>query len=84
MEKFHALLRTHISNNTDIDLDTLELIQISLPILKAKNTGIVRIEHADHVKMVLRYLTELCQGNMFQTDPTLSAMVQDNTMEWDS
>jgi len=85
MESFHKILRNTIEAETEINLEKLELIQISLPFLKIGSSGIVRIEKSDHVKVVLRYLTELCQGNMFQADPTLSAAsVQDNlTMEWD-
>ena len=85
MEEFHKILRNTIEAETELDLEKLELIQISLPFLKIGSSGIVRIEKSDHVKVVLRYLTELCQGNMFQADPTLSAAsVQDNlTMEWD-
>ena len=66
-----------------MDLDKLELIQISLPFLKAERSGKVMIERSDQVKMVLRYLTELCQGDMFSVDPTLAAQTQKNcTMEW--
>jgi len=84
MEQFHSLMRNFIKTDIKIDLEALELIQISLPIMKAGRAGIVRFESCDHVKVVLRYMTELCQGNMFQADPTLSALVQDNTMEWDN
>ena len=84
MEQFHSLMRNFIKTDIKIDLEALELIQISLPIMKAGRAGIVRFESSDHVKVVLRYMTELCQGNMFQADPTLSALVQDNTMEWDN
>jgi len=84
MEQFHHILRNFIKSDIKIDLEALELIQISLPIMKAGKAGIVRFESSDHVKVVLRYMTELCQGNMFQSDPTLSALVQDNTMEWDN
>jgi len=83
MEKFHDILRNVIYDNTKIDTDGLELYQITLPFLKAVRSGIIRIDKTNHVKVVLRYLTELCQGNMFQADPTLAASVQDNcTMEW--
>lgn len=84
MERFHGILSQHIKAQTHLDLDKLELRQIALPFLKAAKTGIVRIEKTDHVKVVLRYLTELCQGTMLQADPTLSsATVQYNTtLEW--
>ena len=84
MEKFHRILADHVRAQTHLDLDKLELCQIALPFLKAAKSGIVRIEKSDHVKVVLRYLTELCQGNMLQVDPTLSsASVQfSNSMEW--
>jgi len=83
MEKFHDILRNVVYDNTKIDTDSLELYQITLPFLKAVRSGIIRIDKSNHVKVVLRYLTELCQGNMFQSDPTLAASVQDNcTMEW--
>ena len=82
-EKFHDILRNVVYDNTKIDTDSLELYQITLPFLKAVRSGIIRIDKSNHVKVVLRYLTELCQGNMFQSDPTLAASVQDNcTMEW--
>eukprot|EP00092_Neocalanus_flemingeri_P040701 GFUD01044313.1.p1 GENE.GFUD01044313.1~~GFUD01044313.1.p1 ORF type:complete len:469 (+),score=164.13 GFUD01044313.1:61-1467(+) len=84
METFHSLLRNHIKTNFGINTEKLELIQISLPFFKAHQSGKVRIENAGHVKVVLRYLTDLCQGDMLQADPTLAVTVQDNcTMEWD-
>jgi len=84
METFHTMLRSHIRTNFGVNTEKLELIQISLPFFKAHKSGKVKIENGDHVKVVLRYLTELCQGNMLQADPTLSVSVQDNvTMEWD-
>jgi len=83
METFHTLLRGHVRSNFGLNTDKLELIQIALPFFKAHQSGKVRIENADHVKVVLRYLTELCQGDMLQADPTLAVTVQDNcTMEW--
>lgn len=83
METFHSMLRNHIKTNFGVNTDKLELIQISLPFFRAHQSGKVRIENADHVKVVLRYLTELCQGDMLQADPTLAATVQDNcTMDW--
>jgi len=83
METFHSMLRNHVRTNFGVNTDKLELIQISLPFFKAHHTGRVRIENADHVKVVLRYLTELCQGDMLQADPTLAVTVQDNcTMDW--
>jgi len=83
METFHNMLRNHVKTNFGINTDKLELIQIHLPFFKADSTGRIRIENADHVKVVLRYLTELCQGNMLQADPTLAVELQDNcTMEW--
>eukprot|EP00092_Neocalanus_flemingeri_P040703 GFUD01044315.1.p1 GENE.GFUD01044315.1~~GFUD01044315.1.p1 ORF type:complete len:482 (+),score=159.93 GFUD01044315.1:42-1448(+) len=84
MESFHSLLRNHIKTNFGVNTEKLELIQISLPFFKAHQSGKVRLENAGHVKVVLRYLTELCQGDMMQADPTLAVTVQDNcTMEWD-
>ena len=83
MENFHQTIGTFIKQETGLDLDKLELIQISLPFLKAERSGKVMIERSDQVKMVLRYLTELCQGDMFSVDPTLAAQTQKNcTMEW--
>ena len=62
---------------------TENINQISLPFLKAESSGKVMIERCDQVKMVLRYLTELCQGEMFSVDPTLAAQTQrNNTMDW--
>jgi len=84
METFHTMLRSHIRTNFGVNTEQLELTQISLPFFKAHKSGKVKIENGDHVKVVLRYLTELCQGNMLQADPTLSVSVQDNvTMDWD-
>ena len=83
MEKFHKILGTFIKEETSLDLDMLELIQISFPFFKAERSGKVRIERSDLVKVVLRYLTDLCQGDMFQVDPTLAAQTNDNcTMDW--
>lgn len=84
MEKFHSELSKYTMSQMKLDTNNLELIQIYLPFLKAVKTGIVRIEKCDHVKVVLRYLTELCQSNVVQTDPTLAASVQDGgaTMGW--
>ena len=72
------MLRNHIKANFGVNTDKLELIQISLPFFRAHQSGNVRIENSDHVKVVLRYLTELCQGDMLQADPTLAVTVQDN------
>jgi len=84
METFHKMLRSHIKTNFGVNTDQLELVQIYLPFFKADRSGRVRIENADHVKVVLRYLTELCQGDMLQADPTLAVTVQDNcTMDWE-
>ena len=83
MENFHQTIGTFITEETGLDLDKSELIQISLPFLKAERSGKVMIERCDQVKMVLRYLTELCQGEMFSTDPTLAAQTTKNyTMDW--
>jgi len=83
METFHTVLREAIMNNMGINTEKLDLIQITLPFFKAHNSGKIRIDNTNHVKVVLRYLTELCQGDMLQADPTLAASVQDNcTMEW--
>ena len=83
MENFHKIIGTYIKEETGLDLDKLELIQISLPFLKAERSGKVRIERCDQVKMVLRYLTELCQGEMQQVDPNLAAQTERNyTMDW--
>jgi len=84
METFHKMLRSHIKTNFGVNTDQLELVQIYLPFFKADRSGRVRIENADHVKVVLRYLTELCQGDMLQADPTLAVTVHDNcTMDWE-
>jgi len=83
MTNFHDLLRNHIHLNFGLKVEKLQLIQIALPFLTAHTSGIIRIENINHVKVVLRYLTELCQGDMLQADPTLSCSVQyDKTMEW--
>ena len=83
MENFHKTIGTYIKEETGLDLDKSELIQISLPFLKAERSGKVMIERCDQVKMVLRYLTELCQGEMFSVAPTLAAQTQKNcTMDW--
>lgn len=79
MEKFHSNLNTFIKAETSIDPEKLELIQISLPFFTAERSGKVRIDRSDFVKVVLRYLTELCQGDMFQIDPTLAV---GTTMDW--
>ena len=83
MEKFHKTIMSFIKEETGLDLDKSELIQISLPFLKAERSGKVMIERCDQVKMVLRYLTELCQGDMQQVDPKLAAQTEKNcTMDW--
>ena len=83
MESFHQTIGAFIKEESNLDLDKAELIQISLPFLKAESSGKVMIERCDQVKMVLRYLTELCQGEMFSVDPTLAAQTQrNNTMDW--
>ena len=83
MESFHQAIGGFIKEETNLDLDKAELIQISLPFLKAERSGKVVIERCDQVKMVLRYLTDLCQGEMFSVDPTLAAQTQrNNTMDW--
>ena len=82
MSEFHDILGSFLQSGTSIDLAALQLVQISLPFLKVNRAGVIRIQE-DQVKMVLRYLTELCQGSMLQADPTLSSSVQDNvTMDW--
>ena len=83
MAEFHDILGSFLQSGTSIDLAALQLVQISLPFLKVSRAGVIRIQEEDQVKMVLRYLTELCQGSMLQADPTLSSSVQDNvTMDW--
>ena len=83
MSEFHDILGSFLQSGASIDLAALELVQISLPFLKVSRAGVLRIQEEDQVKMVLRYLTELCQGSMLQADPTLSSSVQDNvTMDW--
>ena len=83
MENFHKIIGTFVKEETGWDLSKLELIQISLPFLKAERSGKVKIERCDQVKMVLRYLTELCQGDMFQVDPTLSVQTRESClMDW--
>ena len=83
MESFHQTIGAFIKEESNLDLDKAELIQISLPFLKAESSGKVMIERCDQVKMVLRYLTDLCQGEMFSVDPTLAAQTQrNNTMDW--
>ena len=83
MESFHQTIGAFIKEESNLDLDKAELIQISLPFLKAESSGKVMIERCDQVKMFLRYLTELCQGEMFSVDPTLAAQTQrNNTMDW--
>ena len=83
MSEFHDILGSFLRSGTSIDLAALQLVQISLPFLKVSRAGVIRIQEEDQVKMVLRYLTELCQGSMLQADPTLSSSVQDNvTMDW--
>ena len=83
MDKFHKILGTLIKEETCLDLDKLELIQIAFPFFKAERSGKVRIERCDLVKVVLRYLTDLCQGDMFQVDPNLAAQTRDNcSMDW--
>ena len=83
MESFHQTIGNIIKAESGLDLDKIELIQISLPFLKAERSGKVMIERCDQVKMVLRYLTELCQGDMFSVDPTLAAQAEKNcTMDW--
>jgi len=83
MENFHKTIGTYINEETGLDLEKAELIQISLPFLKAERSGKMMIERCDQVKMVLRYLTELCQGEMFSVAPTLAAQTQKNwTMDW--
>ena len=45
------MLRNHIKTNFGVNTDKLELIQISLPFFRAHQSGKVRIENADHVKV---------------------------------
>jgi len=83
MEAFHRSLGLHLKTLFSIDFTKLDLAQISLPFFQANQTGRIRIEAEEHVKVVLRYLTELCQGEMLSSDPTLSVTCTDNvTMEW--
>ena len=83
MESFHQTIGNIIKAESGLDLDKLDLIQISFPFLKAERSGKVMIERCDQVKMVLRYLTELCQGDMQQVDPKLAAQTEKNcTMDW--
>ena len=83
MESFHQTIGAFIKEESNLDLDKAELIQISLPFLKAESSGKVMIERCDQVKMVLRYLTELCQGDIQHVDPNLAAGTERScTMTW--
>lgn len=83
LEHFHKSLSLHLKNLFSIDFNKLKLARISLPFFQAQESGKIRVENEAHVKVVLRYLTELCQGNMLSADPTLSIGQTDNaTMEW--
>ena len=83
MENFHKIIGTVVKEETGLDLEKSELIQISLPFLKAERSGRVMIERPDQVKMVLRYLTELCQGDIQHVDPNLAAQTAPScTMTW--
>jgi len=87
LDYFHKSLGLHLNKLFSIDFDKLKLAQISLPFFQARESGVIRIEAEGHVKVVLRYLTELCQGNMLSADPTLSNGQTDNatmaiSMEW--
>jgi len=83
MEAFHRSLSIHLSSLYDIDFTKLDLVQISLPFFQAHHSGRIRIQEEQHVKVVLRYLTELCQGDMLCADPTLSVTTSENTtMDW--
>merc|ERR1711874_40846 len=78
MEAFHRCLGIHLSSLFNIDFTKLSLVQISLPFFQAHQSGHIRIEAEEHVKVVLRYLTELCEGDMLCADPTLSVQSSDN------
>lgn len=84
MEAFHSSIRVHVRETLGLEIDKLELFQISLPFFKATQSGMVRMEASDHVKVVLRYLTEICQGEMLEVAPTLGHCVQtdDDSMDW--
>ena len=83
MEDFNSHLQSFIHEETSLNLDKLELVQFSYPYMKVERSGKIKVERSDLVKVVLRYLTELCQGDMLQVDPTLSAQIQENcTMDW--
>lgn len=81
MEEFHRELGGVVEANSGLRLQQLSLAQISLPFFRAHQSGKVKVDCVRHVRPVMRYLTELCQGNMFQADPSLGLEQEDETMQ---
>jgi hypothetical protein len=65
-------LALHVLRTLGVRLDRLDLVQIQLPLLRAHRGGRVAFGAVEQVKTVLRYLTELCQGDVLGADPTLA------------
>ena len=74
MEAFHRSLALHTRSTLGLCLDKLELLQVQLPALRVHRGGRVAFGAACHVKTVLRLLTELCQGEVLEANPTLAVV----------
>ena len=72
MNAFHKTINEHIRQTMGVRLDKLELVQVQLPLLRVHRGGRVAFGAVKQVKTVLRYLTELCQGDLVEAAPTLS------------
>lgn len=72
MMAFHRSISVHVRQTLGVRLDLLELVQIQLPLLRAHKGGRVAFGSVAQVKTVLRYITELCQGDVLEADPTLA------------
>jgi len=71
METFHAALNTIVKQALGLRVDRLDLEEVRLPLITVSARGRVRISHENNVKVVLRHLTPLCQGDMLTANPSL-------------
>jgi len=74
MVTFHTSLNKHIQASLGLRVNKLQLHEIKLPVVTVSSAGRVRIHSSHHVKVILRHLTAMCQGDILCANPTLGVI----------
>jgi len=72
MEAFHRSIGLDISRSMGVRVENLELVQVQLPFLRADGEGKVCFAAVEQIKTVLKYFTEICQGEVLGAAPSLA------------